>query len=293
MFILDRRRFIEIAGAGSALAVLGGRAMAKPTEASVFTADPFGGNVDSVIVMGEESALLVDAQMNRANAERLADVIAATGRTLETIFITHMHPDHVLGLAVLMDRFPDARPVAHAAVQPGIAQSAQGMLTYMSKDDPRAWADRVIIPDALNADHLMLEGERIEILRPMHGDTALITPLHIPALDTLIASDLAYTDSHVWVAENSTPEDIAKWRDSIAQLQSIGAGTVIPGHRKDTSMNDASVFAHTLAYLDQWENALATTASADQLRAAMSEGNDGLALGFALDRAIAAVYPPS
>jgi len=75
------------------------------------------------------------------------------------------------------------------------------------------------------------------------------------------------------------------------QLEAIGAGTVIPGHRSETAANDASVFASTRAYLDQWEAALAATSSAEDLKAAMMEGNEGKGLAFALDRAVGAVYP--
>ena len=65
----------------------------------------------SYIRFDDNAAVLIDAQMNVPSAAALADMIAATGRELETIFITHHHPDHVLGLAVLMDRFPNAKPV--------------------------------------------------------------------------------------------------------------------------------------------------------------------------------------
>jgi hypothetical protein len=113
----------------------------------------------------------------------------------------------------------------------------------------------------------------------------------VPSLDTLIASDFAYVGNHVWVAENTTPEALAQWRASLDRLEAIGAGTVIPGHRSPDAANDASVFAATRAYLDQWETALAETSSAEDLRAAMMAGNEGLGFTIGLDRAVAAVYP--
>ena len=287
MFILDRRNFLALTGA---VALAPGIARAA-TGAEVFTADAMGGNVDSIVVMGDKGAVLIDAQMNVPNATKLANVIEATGRTLETIFISHHHPDHVLGLAVLMDRFPGAKPVTHANIRPMIEKTAESYLGYMSKQAPDAFAKRVVIPDALSADHILLEGERLDILDPMHGDTDLVSAVHIPALDTLVASDLAYTDCHVWLAENARAERLDLWRASLDRLEAVGAGTVIAGHRLEGSANDASAYAFTRAYLDKWQAALGSTTTAEGLKAAMLEDADGYGLVFAVDRAVGAVFP--
>ncbi|MEM9425517.1 MAG: MBL fold metallo-hydrolase [Pseudomonadota bacterium] len=294
MQLLNRRTFLEITGlaAGSAALGAGAAQAAGHRAAEVFTADPQGGLVDSTVILGEEKAVLIDAQMNVPNASRLVEVIAATGRDLETIFITHMHPDHNLGLAVIMERFPNARPVTHAAIQPILAGALEPMLQGMSANAPAGvFADRVVVPQVLEADHILLEGDRIEVLDPMHGDTDLISALHVPALDTLIATDFVYADTFAWTAENTTPERVAMWLESLDTLEGIGASTVIPGHRQESSPNDATGFAQTRAYLAQWMDALDKAGSAEDLRAMMQDGNEGLGMGFALEMAVGAVYP--
>ena len=291
MFVLDRRSFMALTGAGLGAAAMPGLAQAGIGEATVFTADAAGALVDSTVILGEKKALLVDAQFDVANATRLADIIAATGRELETIWITHAHPDHLLGLAVLMDRFPGAKPLTHAAIRPGMEQSAQGTLDFLTGMSPGVFAGRVVLPDAASTDHLLLEGERIDILDPMRGDTALISALHIPVLDTLVAADFIYADTFAWTEETTSAEAIAGWRKSLDLLEGIGAGVIVPGHRQETSVNDKTGIAQTRAYLAQWEAALASAKSAEELRAAMLVGNEKLAFGFALDRAVAAVFP--
>ncbi len=293
MKVLNRRTFLELAGTTAAGAALfPGIAKAAPQSAMVFTADAQSALVDSVIIVGDETAMLIDAQFTAPSASAVADMIEATGKRLDTILISHYHPDHVLGLGVIMDRFPDAKPVAHAKVQPTIAQTAEGMLAAMSGGAPAGvFADRVVIPDVLASSTIDFEGERIDVLDPIHGDTEFITPVLIPALDTLVAADLVYADVHAWVEGNQTPEDIAKWQASLDQLEAIGAGTVIPGHRLPDTVNDATAIAKTRAYLDQWDKAKAETSNADDLRAAMMAGNEGLGLTMALDRALAAAYP--
>ncbi len=273
MFLLDRRTFLQITGGTAAAAALWpSTAMAGAAQAQVFTGDAMGGNVDSVVVMGDETALLVDTQFTPENATRLADIIEATGRRLETVFITHAHPDHYSGLPVIRERFPVLRAVAHPDV-----------LALLPVGD-------IGVVEALDG-ALMLEGEEIEVLGPMHGDTDVITPLHIASLDTLIAADMAYVDCHVWVAENTTVERIDLWRANLDALEAIGAGTVVPGHRLETSANDAGVFAYTRAYLDIWQQALEETDSAEALTARMMEGREDLGLAFAVQMAVSTVYP--
>ena len=112
MQLLDRRTFMALSAATAATAI------AQPARAAIggadiFTADLWGAAVDSAIIVGEESAVLIDAQLTVPNATRLAVVIAATGNTHETICITHVHPDHHTRLAANMDRYPAAKTVAH------------------------------------------------------------------------------------------------------------------------------------------------------------------------------------
>ena len=51
------------------------------------------------LISGREEAVLVDALLTRAEAERLASWVRASGKTLTTICITHGHADHFFGLA--------------------------------------------------------------------------------------------------------------------------------------------------------------------------------------------------
>jgi glyoxylase-like metal-dependent hydrolase (beta-lactamase superfamily II) len=293
MEILNRRTLLQAAAAtGACATLLPGLARAAASGTEIFTSDEGGLLVDSVVVLGEKSAVLIDAQFTAGNAGLLADMIAASGRTLESILITHLHPDHILGLPILMDRFPQARAYAQTDIQAILAQILGGMHAEIAGGAPAGvFADRFVLPEALSADHILLEGERIEILPPMAGDTALITPVHIPSLDTLIATDIAYIDTHLWMEEVATTDGIGPWRASVEALRDIGAKRVIPGHRKSGSPNDASVFDATIAYLDHWEAARAASANAEEFRAKLMVGTENLGFAFAIDRGVAAAFP--
>ncbi|WP_245525130.1 MULTISPECIES: MBL fold metallo-hydrolase [unclassified Mesorhizobium] len=291
MFILDRRNLLALGAAGAATAMASRLSRAAAADTKVFTADEAGVMVDSTVIVGEKSAVVIDAQFTVANAKALADVIQATGRKVETILVTHYHPDHLLGLSVLLERFPEAKPLTHPKVLEMINKASAPTLKVLSEHAPQGvFTDKLIVPDVLTRDHLLLEGERIDILDPMHGDTEFVTPVHIPSLNTLIAADVGYTDTHLWLEENITPDQIGKWRESTKRLEAIGAETVIPGHRKPESRSDNSIFAYTRAYLDNWEKALLKSKSADELKAALVKEHPDAGFAFALERSVAAIY---
>src|SRR5260370_4562589 len=66
----------------------------------------------STLIFGARDAVLVESLMTIREATALADWVRLHDRRLTTIYITHGHGDHYLGLPVVLDRFPDARPVA-------------------------------------------------------------------------------------------------------------------------------------------------------------------------------------
>jgi glyoxylase-like metal-dependent hydrolase (beta-lactamase superfamily II) len=68
--------------------------------------------IASTLIYGKRDAVLVDAFMTDKQANELADWVAANGKNLTTIYVTHGHGDHWFGIATLLERFPNARAVA-------------------------------------------------------------------------------------------------------------------------------------------------------------------------------------
>src|SRR6476619_3984524 len=65
------------------------------------------------LIYGSEDAVLTDPGLTQDQARVLADWVAAKGRTLTDIFITHGHGDHWFAAGLLAERFR-ARIVASA-----------------------------------------------------------------------------------------------------------------------------------------------------------------------------------
>jgi glyoxylase-like metal-dependent hydrolase (beta-lactamase superfamily II) len=69
-------------------------------------------SIASTLIYGKQDAVLVDTFMTVKQAESLVDWVAASGKNLTTIYITHGHGDHWFGIGALLERFPNAKAVA-------------------------------------------------------------------------------------------------------------------------------------------------------------------------------------
>ncbi|MEL7100087.1 MAG: MBL fold metallo-hydrolase [Pseudomonadota bacterium] len=287
MLLLDRRTVFK-AGAAAALAP-SLAAGAGHSDVNTMTASPMGSFVHSTMVVGDENLLVIDAQLTRDDAVRLADQIAATGKRLETVFITHLHPDHLMGIHVLSVRFPEATFTAHPAVAEILGQMGQGMVDGLKSNLGYAPGDSWVLPTPLDGD-LTLEGARFKVLGPMAGDTAVVTPVHLPQFDALVTSDVVYSGTGLWVAETTTDAALAAWRASLDTLEAVGAGRIIAGHN-GPAPGDAGAIAFTRAYLDGWEQALAEGTDRASLAAAMERILGANPAAFFTVNALNAVYP--
>jgi len=57
----------------------------------------------------------VDTFLTIDQGERLADQVAAAGKNVTHIYITHGHGDHFFGINAIKARFPEAKAVATAS----------------------------------------------------------------------------------------------------------------------------------------------------------------------------------
>src|SRR5438105_2354486 len=68
--------------------------------------------ISSTLIYGKRDAVLVDAFITIEQANALVDWVAASGKNLTTIYVTHGHGDHFFGAGTVLERFPSARFVA-------------------------------------------------------------------------------------------------------------------------------------------------------------------------------------
>ena len=227
----------------------------------VFFSDEKGFEVASVIVMGKKNAVLIDAQWTLSNAHRVIAEIAETGKNLETIYVSHAHPDHYFGLGIIAEAFPSAKILALASAATTINHQFFGKLEHWETVIGPANVCRKTVPiEPLSRNYLELEGERIEILPEVVGDLKFNSVVWIPSIKTLYGSDVLFNQAHPFTCE-VTPEERAQWIRDIETLEKLGADVVIPGHQKPGMPFDYSSYDFTKEYLVATEEEIARTDS--------------------------------
>ncbi|MGV9853472.1 MBL fold metallo-hydrolase [Streptomyces sp. NPDC003442] len=191
----------------------------------------------STLIQGATEAVLVDTQYLADDVAEVARRIEASGRTLTTIFITHAHADHYFGLERLLQLFPSARAVALPSVVAEIEATNEGQRKMW-----RAWfegkaLDNTAIPEPLDGDTILLDGEELKVIEVGQADVAPATIVWVPSIRAVVAGDAVYNGVNPFLAA-SGPADWPKWIESVDKIASLEPEIVIGGHKNPEAADD-------------------------------------------------------
>jgi glyoxylase-like metal-dependent hydrolase (beta-lactamase superfamily II) len=200
--------------------------------------------VNSHLVLGATEAILVDTQLLVADAQAVVQMVTKSGRKLTTVFLTHAHPDHYLGLAVIQQAFPSAAIVTTAGVLTDFKANAPATLALLQGAGlENVIASSLVTPSPLADDTIALDGETLRVVElPNPGETAHGAALALPT-GALISGDLLMNHVHLYLGECHSDG----WRQNLDAVKAMGFATFYPGHGK--APVDVSVFADDESYL--------------------------------------------
>ena len=160
--------------------------------------------ITSTLIMGRHDAVLIDPPLTTTQAAEVGDWIAASGRELRQIYITHGHGDHWFGAIPLLQRFPGA-----------IVRATEGTAKMMAaQNGPQFRADfwDQVFPGQLPVGEVdvtvvdergfELEGVALVPVEVGHTDTDDTTMLHVPEMGLLVAGDVVYNGVHLYLTES-------------------------------------------------------------------------------------------
>jgi glyoxylase-like metal-dependent hydrolase (beta-lactamase superfamily II) len=249
------------------------KAAEQPLAYDVYTAGPKGYGVTSTIIYGQTEALLVDAQFNYDDANRLADQIDGLGRRLTSIFITHPDPDHFVGLGVLQRRFPNATIFMTEKARSIYSLHAKELAEQFAKHG-RAQETPALEPygKPLSGSRLIVDGEVLQVLSNLQGDVAEApanSAIWVPSLRLLVSGDLAFNKVHVWL-DKSSPDGRSAWISELKKLDGMQPRAVVAGHKADAAEADTpSVLKATQNYIRAFDAEMRAHHDAPSVEAAM------------------------
>jgi glyoxylase-like metal-dependent hydrolase (beta-lactamase superfamily II) len=218
------------------------------------------------LIAGERDAVLVDALMTIEQGRALSDWIAASGKNLTTVYVTHGHGDHWFGLGVIRERYPDVRAVATARVVERMKQQVSSNIFAA------AWESRfpgmiqrgVSVAEPLFDLRFELEGRELVVVEVGHTDSDDTTVLHVPSIGLTVAGDVAYNDVHVYLAESDHDRRL-EWLRALDVIDGLHPRAVIAGHKRPGRPDDPAIVDETRSYIRDFDRIVEHTRTAKDL----------------------------
>ncbi|KAL6811380.1 beta-lactamase-like protein [Trichoderma sp. SZMC 28015] len=196
-------------------------------------------NMVSSLIIGSKAAVLIDVPLAVPEAHELvAWVRSTTDKPLVAVFTTHFHPDHYLSGGAFLEHFPTAK-----------WQKTLGADNIVSNTS---------IPTAYDHTFFTLpgnEGEHIELVGLVSGDTVDETLFWIPSTRTLIAGDTVYShELHIWLADLQTTALTSSWIAGLELIESMKPESIVAGHALSVEGSTAQQnLAYSQSYLKFWQ----------------------------------------
>ena len=227
--------------------------------------------ISATLITGERDAVLVDAVMTSGQAAELADWVAATGKDLTTVYVTHGHGDHWFGLGMILERFPDAKAVAIPSVARNIdSQIGSDFIeTFWKRRFPGQIPETLAGVEELEGDRFELEGEELVVVDLGHTDTDDTTALHVPSIGLVVAGDAAYNDVHLYLAE-SDAIGRRSWLTALDTIERLSPRAVVAGHRRPERTDDPKILEETRQYIRDFDALAARTTTTLELYTEMT-----------------------
>ena len=225
----------------------------------------------STLIYGERDAVLVDAFMTVKQASALTDWIAASGKNLTTIYLTHGHGDHWFGVGTILERFPNARAVATPNVVKLMRQHASPeVLKFWKTSFPDQIPERLVIAEELNGNVIDLEGRELVAVELGHTDTDYTTCLSVPSIGLVVAGDAAYNDVHLYLAESNSQKR-QEWISALDKMESLHPRAVVATHKRPENDDNPRIIEQTRQYIRDFDRLVETTTTPQKLYDKMLE----------------------
>jgi len=219
----------------------------------------------ATLIFGDHDAVLVDTFTTIAQNEELIEWVKGHERRLTHIYLTHGHGDHVYGIGQILKAFPSARAIATSGT---LAQSRiQAQDQYRDGFWGRLFPGQIpvpVLPEEFENDRLILEDHELQLIQTGHTDTEGTTVLWVPDIRLVVAGDVVYNETHMYMAE-TTEESRLEWIASLESVKTLDPLNVVAGHKFPGRTDDPVIIDESIQYVMDFSEAVLLSATALEL----------------------------
>lgn len=187
-----------------------------------FTAPDDGWSVNSHIVELAAQLIIIDAQYMLPYAQEVLSYAQQLKKPIKRLYVSHYHPDHVLGAAVF-----HAPIYALQEVKAKIEMVGDRVAADEHEKHPDRIATRAERPTAIvKPGSEVIDGVRLSFILLQHAETENALMVGIPDQKILITQDLVYHGVHVFIAEKA----FDNWLAELHYYEQLSFAHVLPGH---------------------------------------------------------------
>lgn len=184
------------------------------------------------LISGPTEGILIDAMLTFGNANEIAAWAKGFGKKITGIYITHGHSDHWLGLARLLEHFPEARGCAAPEVAGRAAWEVEfnKATNYWTSRFPGELPEPPVLPEVLENDEIFVDGQAVKVIHVGQGDVEGSTIFHVPSSEAVVCGDVVYNNVHMMMYEADEAKREA-WVASIDAVAALNPKIVVAGHK--------------------------------------------------------------
>ena len=223
-----------------------------------FTAPDRGWRVNSHIIEFPSQLFVVDAQYLLPYARDVVAYAAALKKPITRLFVTHYHPDHLLGAVVFSAPLYALREVSAKIATVG-DRVAREEHEKFGKDVPTR-AERP--GNVVNAGLEVVEGVAVDFIHLQNAETHDALMVGLPGHGILITQDLVYNHVHAMVGEKA----FDTWDTALETRKELDYDKVLPGHG---APGGKELYAQMQHYLATAREVYAQTKDGDEMKVKM------------------------
>ncbi len=218
-----------------------------------------GEMVNSQIIETANKVVIIDTPLLKEYGVEFRSYVDSLGKTIDRVLTTHSHPDHWFCLSYFEDipKYAFQETIEQIA---GVKDLVVGFHTQVHGD---MMPEKIILPDLpIEEGELVIDGVKLLLKKFLYVEDNCLMVVEIPDHDILMAQDLIYKETHMYIATKNPDSSYAvdNWVKVLEEYKAKAMATIVPGHGEIT---DSSVFQGCIDYLKFSLEAITSAANGD------------------------------